>query len=139
MSFISTQDFSQALFREIREGITRYSETTLTTACLRAEQEIIARLSARYLIKPELEKVGELRDTMLVGICVDIAIYHLYKTQENIPNIRVKAYDDAINLLKALSDGSANLPGVPVAPTEGENAVIGNISYGSRRKRDNDY
>lgn len=139
MAFITTLDFSAAIFREIRENITRFSDTLLLQSSLRAEQEIIIRLSARFNIAPELAKTGSDRNAMLIGICVDIAVYHLYKTQETIPNIRVKAYDDAIDLLKDLANGLANLPGVEAAPTEGENAIVGTIAWGSRRKRDNDY
>lgn len=137
MSFIAKIDFSDALFREIRETITRFSDTLLINASLRAEQEIISRLSAKYNIVPELAKAGTDRNQMLVGLCVDMAIYFLYKTQETIPTIRVKAYDDAVDLLKDLATGVANLPGVDPAPTEGDNAILsGQIAWGSRPKRD---
>lgn len=138
MAFITKIDFSDALFREIRDTITRFSDTLLTNASLRAEQEIIARLSAVYDIVPELTKTDTDRNQLLVGLCVDMAIYFLYKTQETIPNIRVKAYDDAVALLKDLATGVANLPGVNPAPTDGDNAILaGQIAWGSRIKRDN--
>jgi hypothetical protein len=138
MPFITTLDFSNALFREIRETITRYSDTLLLSCSLRAEQEIIARLSAKYHIKPELEKTGTDRNAMLVGVCTDIAIYYLYKTQETIPNIRVKAYDDAIALLRDIATGVANLPNVPPAPIEGAESIkVGVVAHGSHPKRDN--
>lgn len=138
MAFITKIDFSDALFREIRDTITRFSDTLLLNASLRAEQEIISRLSAKYDIVPELAKTGTDRNQMLVGLCVDMAIYFLYKTQETIPNIRVKAYDDAVALLRDLAKGLANLPGVDPAPTEGDGAVTGNIAYGSKPRRDTD-
>lgn len=138
MAFITTLDFSNALFREIRETITRYSDALVLNCALRAEQEIIARLSAKYNIRIELEKTGTARNAMLVGICTEIAIFHLYKTQETIPNIRVKAYDDAIALLRDIANGVANLPGVAPAPTQGTDAIqAGVIAWGSHPKRNN--
>lgn len=137
--FITTLDFSSSIFREIREAITRFSETALTECSLRAEQEMISRLAAKYDIVPELAKTGNNRNKMLVGLCVDMAVFHLYKGQENIPNIRVKAYDDAVKLLKDIATGVAALPGVNPAPTEGDNAVkVGQIAWGSKPRRNTD-
>lgn len=136
--YIQKIDFSQAIFREIRETISRYSDSLLTQCSLRAEEEVRSRLAARYDIGQELSKTGDNRNAMLVGLTVDIAIYYMYKTQESIPNIRVKAYDDAVAILKDLASGLASLSNIPLAATDGEAVVAGTIAFGSRIQRNND-
>lgn len=137
MPYITIQDFSQAILLEIRHALSRYSDEIVIQAALRAEREMESRLSARYKIADELAKTGAARNAMLVGVCVDIAIYYLYGTQESIPNIRVKKYDDAVAILRDIAKGLSNLTGLPLAPAEGTGSIAGNIAHGSQTKRDN--
>ena len=135
--YITTLDFSEAIYREIRETISRYSETFVSHHSLRAEREVEARLSTRYDIAVELVKTGNSRNQMLVGITRDIAIYYMYLTQETRPNIRVKAYDDAIALLKDIAAGKASLD-LPPAPTDPGESQSGLIAWGSNQRRFNE-
>ncbi|MEZ0611941.1 phage protein Gp36 family protein [Fibrella sp. WM1] len=133
--FLTRQDLSASLYPEIAGAIANYSETIIRMQLARAEGEIETYLANRYLIRPELEKVGEARHEFLLGLARDLAIYHLYALQETIPEHREKRYDQAIAILRLIQKGESALPGVPMVPTELPAEGAGAIAWGSGKKR----
>lgn len=80
---------------------------------------------------------GDNRDKLLVMYIVDITLYHVHKriSPRNIPDIRVKAYDDAISALKKDFAEGAATPIMPVKqPRQG-----GRIRFGGNIKNTNSY
>lgn len=118
--FILSTDLSTGIYPEIKNLLARYSETVILTCCKIAERDIESHLSRRYLIRPELEKVDQVRDPLLLMVGCDIAIYHLYGRAETIPAKVEKRYDDAIRVLESYASGETVLPGVPSAPNPQE-------------------
>lgn len=82
-------------------------------------------------------KEGDTRNQMLVNMCIDIALYHLHSriAPRNIPELRVKRYDDAIEMLQQFAKGdkvTADLP--KIQPNSGAR-----IRYNSTVKLINTY
>lgn len=80
---------------------------------------------------------GDNRSALLVMYIVDLTLYHVHSriSPRNIPDLRVKRYDDAIMALrKDFSEGGAT-PNVPVIqPRTG-----GRIRFGGNTKKSNTY
>lgn len=134
--FLTKEDVHTSIYPEIVQMISRYSESVLLAKLTIAESEIETYLCQRYLIRPELEKVGSARNPLLMSLAIDMSLYHLYANPETIPANRVKRYDQAIKMLEMLAKGEINLPGVPMAPVivGGINGG-GDIGWGSQARR----
>lgn len=79
---------------------------------------------------------GDLRSQQLLAVTVDICLYHLHSriAPRNIPELRVKRYDDAINWLRMSAEGSIT-PALPILePKQGAR-----IRYGGNVKAQNTY
>ncbi|MDQ2718225.1 MAG: DUF1320 domain-containing protein [Bacteroidota bacterium] len=80
--------------------------------------------------------VGDNRSQQLVTFLIDITLYHLHSriSPRNIPDLRIKRYDDAKSWLKAVGKGdvTANLP--MLKPSQGSR-----IRYGGSIKQINFY
>lgn len=77
------------------------------------------------------------RNQQLVNCCVDIALYHVHSriAPHNIPDLRVKRYDDAIAWLRRCAKGEDVTPNIPVLqPKSG-----GRLRYGGAVKNQNIY
>ncbi|KAA2242820.1 hypothetical protein F0L74_09840 [Chitinophaga agrisoli] len=80
--------------------------------------------------------LGDNRDQQMVLYMIDITLYHVHKriSPRNIPDLRVKAYDDAKQWLRYCANGDVT-PALPVKqPRQG-----GRIRYGGNVKRVNSY
>lgn len=81
-------------------------------------------------------KFGDNRNQQLVNYMIDIALYHVHSriSPRNIPDLRVKRYDDAIRWLKMAGRGdiTADLP--LIQPKQGRR-----IRYGGTIKNINNY
>lgn len=79
---------------------------------------------------------GDNRSAQLVQYCCDIALYHVHSrvAPRNIPDLRVKRYDESIKWLKMAGEGkiTANLP--LIQPKTG-----GRIRWGGNTKQINSY
>lgn len=89
-----------------------------------ADAQIQSMLSSKYDIATELAKTSPdaTRARMIMKCMVDISLYHLHFTinPRNIPEIRMKAYDDCKDMLKAAQEGTLLIIGVAL--------VVGAIS-----------
>ena len=79
---------------------------------------------------------GDNRSQQLLTTVVDIALYHVHSriSPRNIPDLRVKRYDDARNWLKMASRGEITASIPMLQPTKG-----GRIRYGGGIKQINTY
>lgn len=79
---------------------------------------------------------GDNRNQQMIGYVIDICLYHVHSriSPRNIPDLRVKRYDDAVNWLKMAGQGAitADLP--LIQPRQGRR-----INYGGNTKATNTY
>jgi hypothetical protein len=81
--------------------------------------------------------LGDIRDPMLVSICVDLALYELHSriSPRNIPDLRVKRRDDGIRALEKMKTGEDTAVGLASKqPAQGRR-----IRYGGQIKQNNTY
>lgn len=80
--------------------------------------------------------LGDNRDQQMVLYMIDITLYHVHKriSPRNIPDLRVKAYDDAKQWLRYCANGDVT-PALPVKqPRQGAR-----VRYGGNVKNQNSY
>ncbi|MFB6456559.1 phage protein Gp36 family protein [Chitinophaga sp. Hz27] len=80
--------------------------------------------------------LGDNRDQQLVLYMIDIALYHVHSriSPRNIPDLRVKRYDDAVAWLKNAKNGEVTAAMPSKQPRQG-----GRIRYGGVVKNNNIY
>ena len=91
---------------------------------------------SKWVTDTDYWTAGDNRSAQMVQYTIDIALYHLHSriAPRNIPDLRVKRYDDAITWLRRAAKGeiTPNLPGIQ--PRSG-----GTIRYGGNTKLINSY
>lgn len=135
MRFITEPDYAMQIKLEIIKLLTSPTDWYISAKLVRAEQTAISqiknRIGKRYncalifdpLVSPPLEGSGEVdtRDAWIVTITIDIALYHLYSQTgaKDIPQHRADRYQDALDWLKDVGNGTtpADLP--PVIDVDG--------------------
>ncbi len=133
--FLTKADLTTNITPEITALLTRYSEAVVDAHLVTAISTIRTYLAPRYDIGPELEKTGDARYGLLLNMGKDIAIYLLYSIAETTPAIRIKRYDEAMMMLKALARGEAALDGVPPVVIDPITPIAGGIAFGSNPRR----
>ncbi|MDR1371835.1 MAG: DUF1320 domain-containing protein [Dysgonamonadaceae bacterium] len=98
---------------------------------MEAAAEVSGYLCARYNIAEELLKSpssGD-RNTMVVKLVRDIAIYncHSFSAPVNIPENRIKGYENAIKLLRDIQSEKASVPGLERLTTASDGSVSSNF------------
>ena len=80
--------------------------------------------------------LGDNRNPLLVMHCCDIALYHIHSriAPRNIPELRVKRYDDSKNWLKMASRGEISVDLPVIQPLQG-----GRVRYSTQVKQINNY
>lgn len=135
--YITTDDFDTAIYPEVRRAISRNSQIFMDDKINIALSIAQSKLALKYDMATELEKTGNQRNHLLLGIIKDIAIYYLYETQETVPDHRAKRYDDAIDFLNDFKTGKSVLVGVPMATITTTTNNNGTMTFGSEPKRNN--
>jgi phage gp36-like protein len=79
---------------------------------------------------------GDNRDQQLVQYMIDISLYHIHSriSPRNIPEFRVKRYDDAVCWLKMVMEGDVTSAIPPLQPPQGRR-----VRWGSNIKNVNSY
>lgn len=79
---------------------------------------------------------GDSRSAQMVLYCIDIALYTLHSriAPRNIPELRVKRYDDAIKWLKSVAKGELTADIPAIQPKQGRR-----IRFGSEVRKINNY
>lgn len=140
--YLNLSDLQKGIRSEVLATLTRNQDAVAEQAIKEASLEVASYLSARYDIAAELEKTHESadRNTMVVKLVRDIALYNIYNftAPVNIPDNRVKCYENAIQLLKAAQAEKANIVGLKRLATAEDGTVESSyVAYGGNRKRDN--
>ena len=109
--FITNEDYSVLIRNEIKDLLLEnYSESRLRASEQMAVSQIKNYLSGRYDVEQIFSKEGEERNSHIVMLTIDCALYHLYTATipRKIPEIRSQRYQDAIDWLKLVAEGKAN-------------------------------
>ena len=138
--YLTVEELYTHLHDETVNAISRDTDAIPIAAIDAAKSEVKSYLYS-YDIDTEFASEGEKRNPLLLLFVKDVAVWHFV----NLGNVctdmelREKRYDRAIEWLRAVQKGdlTADLP-VKTADEDG-NAVIGQIAYGSNRKREQHY
>ena len=109
--FITNDDYSVLIRNEIKDLLLEnYSESRLRASEQMAVSQIKNYLSGRYDVAQIFGKEGEERNSHIVMLTIDCALYHLYTATipRKMPEIRSQRYQDAIDWLKLVAEGKAN-------------------------------
>jgi|GEM_PF-2151358 phage gp36-like protein len=113
--YLSIEDLKKGMRSEVLNVVAR-SDENIEQAIIDAMAEVESYLSARYNIALEFQK--EPNDTtrvpMVVKVVRDIAIYNAYSISApiNMPEAKVKTYDDTIRFLRDVQAEKANIIGL---------------------------
>lgn len=140
--YLNIADLQKGMRSEVLTTITRSQIDVAEQAISEAEQEVAGYLSARYDIASELAKTPESnnRNTMVIKLVRDIALYNIYNftAPVNIPDNRVKSYENAIALLKSAQAEKAAIIGLARLNTATDGTVTSTyIAFGGNEKREN--
>ena len=127
MPFITEDDYTVLIRTEIKDILLEnYSDTKLKTAENMGIAQVKKRLAGRYDVAKIFSQVGDDRDSYIVMIALDCALYHLYTATvpNKIPTIRSERYQDALDWLKSVARGEEDTD-LPVLIDEEGNGMIG--------------
>lgn len=102
-----------------------------------ATDQIKSYLGGRYDVSTIFSQEGGDRDHFLVMIAIDIALYHLWskRAPRKIPEFRAQRYQDALDWLKAVGEGTltTDLPQLPVEQYTGDVLIQSNYKPNSNK------
>ncbi|ROI02883.1 DUF1320 domain-containing protein [Kaistella haifensis] len=127
MPFITEDDYTVLIRSEIKNILLEnYSDTKLKTAENMGIAQVKKRLAGRYDVDKIFSAEGDQRDSYIVMITLDCALYHLYTATvpNKIPTIRAERYQDALDWLKSVARGEENTD-LPVLEDETGNQLLG--------------
>lgn len=138
MAFITEDDYSVLVRSEIKDILLEnYTETKLQSAEQMAISQVKNYLSGKYDTTKIFEAVGNERNSHVVMIVLDCALYHLYTSanRKAMPDVRSQRYGDAIEWLKLVATGDATAD-LPKKTDDSGSEVLG-IRISSRQTTEN--
>lgn len=122
MAFIAKADLLDYVESAQLAIISQTDDTIITRIIARAESEVSFYLAHRFDLATEFAKSGDSRHQFLLGLCIDVALYHLFTTvvPRNIPQIRFDRYDQAKIDLKEAQRGIGQLGLTVATDSDGE-------------------
>lgn len=107
--FIEESDYEVQVRQEIMSILDpSAANSAIEMAERMAIDQIKSYLSGRYDVEAIFSATGEKRNHFLLMIAIDIALYHLWskRAPRKIPELRAQRYQDAIDWLKAVGEGT---------------------------------
>ena len=107
--FIEESDYEVQVRQEIMSILDpSAANSAIEMAERMAIDQIKSYLSGRYDVEAIFSATGEERNHLLLMIAIDIALYHLWskRAPRKIPELRAQRYQDAIDWLKAVGEGT---------------------------------
>lgn len=113
--FIQDTDYEVQVRQEILQLLDgSVDQSAVSLAERMAVDQIKQYIGGRYDMATVLSAEGDDRDHFLLMIAIDIALYHLWskRAPRKIPEFRSQRYQDALDWLKAVGEGtlSSDLP-----------------------------
>ena len=118
--FIDLKDYDATVHHEIIDALTRSDETIPDICEDRAISEMKSYMSGRYNVEEIFAARGENRHPLVLMVCLDIAVYHIYCVGNpmKLSQMRKDRYDRAIEWLKAVQKGQIDVNGAPTITEE---------------------
>lgn len=129
--FITDNDYEVQVRQEIMQLLDGSDDRSAIRLAERmAVDQIKSYLSGRYDTATIFACEGDDRDLFLVMIAIDIALYHLWskRAPRKIPEFRAQRYQDALDWLKAVGEGTlqTDLPQLPTDEYTGDVLITSN-------------
>lgn len=118
--FINPTDYDATVHREIVDALTRGDDATLDICEERAISEMKSYLAGRYDIETLFDAREAERHPLVLMMCLDIAVYHIYTVGNplKLSQMRKDRYDRAVEWMKAIKRGNADINGAPLLAGE---------------------
>lgn len=135
MIWLTEQDLRKQIRNSVLTQIIEQDASLLHETELAVLKEIESYLSQRFDVAQIWASTDTNRNALLVMYAVDMLLYHLHSriNPNQIPEIRAKRYDDAIEWLKAVTKGTLS-PALPLR-VDAENTSIAKFTLGSEKRR----
>lgn len=140
MNFLTKADFKAVCDNTTLQVIDQADDDNLARSEKYAIEEISSYLRSRFDTATAFSKTGDYRNSQLVMITCDVALYHLiaWLPKRIGFEIRETRYKQAIEWLKDVQAGKAT-PDLPLPTDDGGQEIIRPISYGGMAKSKYDY
>ena len=134
MIYLTTADLLTKITAEILEDVTGGDETVLDAAELSSIGEMTGYLDIRYDASLCFDANNKI--PIVVQMLVDILLYHAHTRvmPDNIPSLREKRYNNAIQWCEKVADGFI----APLLPIK-ENQPSTPLRYGNSAPKNNQY
>lgn len=135
MDFITQEDFKVVVGDNALKVITQASSENRDNAVKEAQEEISGYLRPKYDCKAIFEAQGASRNSQIVMIACDIALYHMVSAQPQKmgSEVREERYKRAISWLEGVQAGKI-IPDIPLAVDEDGEPTGCAIIYGSQQQ-----
>lgn len=138
--YFEQTDLEKGVYPEVLNVISRNTEN-INTAITEAMSKVSSYLGARYNMRNEFSKTGGARNTLVLQMVRDIALYNCYciSNPVNMSETREQKYKDTISFLKDVQAERAQIDGLTrlsdASGTSGSNYLV----FGGNVKRNNNY
>lgn len=134
MAFIVKTDLLAYIDLSIIDQITDGTDLYVTEAIKDAEERITEKISPRYDMDTELNRVGAARQRSLLKHCINLSIFYLFQRlyTDVLPEGRVEAKDEAEQWLDDVYNGNLN---VSLATNDEPNEQGYPLRWGSDTKK----
>ena len=139
-NFITINDYDASIHREILDSLIREDETIIEMVEDRAVTEMKGYLARRYDTEAIFSATGSERNQLILMLALDMTIYHIFciHNPQKLSTMRKDRYERAIDFLKYVARGKANIDAAPLLP-EDELAKRSSFMVKSNPKRTNHY
>ena len=119
-NFIVLTDYKSSIHDEILDALTRNDDEIVEICEDRAIAEMRSYLSNRYDCDAIFSASGSDRHPLILMMALDIAIFHIFciHNPQKLSQMRKDRYDRAVEWLKAVANGKANIEGAPLLSSE---------------------
>lgn len=138
--FITDDDYRVVIGENALKTISQVSENNRRQAEEEAIEEIASYLRPKYDTEAIFEATGDERNSYIVMIACDIALYHLSASlpQKMGTEVRKERYDRAIKWLEGVQAGKI-VPDLPLATDEETGDTLNGFSFHSEPKLKNNW
>lgn len=138
--FITDEDYRVVIGENALKTISQVSETNRRQAEDEAVEEIASYLRPKYDAVAIFNATGEQRNSYIVMIACDIALYHLSASlpQKMGTEVRKERYDRSIKWLEGVQAGKI-VPDLPLATDEETGDTLQGFSFHREPKLNNNW
>jgi hypothetical protein len=134
--FITEEDLGQSIYNEVLHAVSREDSGFINRNIGRAIKEVDGYLNQKYDTAVLWAQIDDSREQTILGIVIDVALYHIHSVLEEVPVIRRERYDYAKSDLKDIRKGEIRLSGIPLlTETNTEDESLSEIISGTNSKR----